>query len=98
MELLGKMLFSVMAVVFCLSLSACNYGVFDWNKQNIDKTRAYKLTEKCRIEQQSIARNKLGAKYKDEIDTYVFNKCIKNHNYKFKSDSKYRWYRGAYTQ
>lgn len=85
-----KMLSSILTVVFCLNLSACNYGVFDWNSQHYDKTRAYKLTEKCRVEQQSIARNNLGAKYTDEVDTYIINKCIKSHNYKFKSDPKYR--------
>ena len=85
-----KMLSSILTVVFCLSLSACNYGVFDWNSQHYDKTRAYKLTEKCRVEQQNIARNNLGTKHNDEFDTYIINKCIKNHNYKFKSDPKYR--------
>lgn len=93
-----KMLFNIITVVFCLSLSACNYGIFDWNNKNIDKTRAYKLTEKCRIEQQNIARNSLGAKYNDEVDTYIFNKCIENHNYKFKSDPKYRQQRGVRIQ
>ncbi|MDE4456180.1 hypothetical protein [Psychrobacter sp. DAB_AL62B] len=92
MESLEKILPSVIAVIFCLSLSACNYGIFDWNNQNIDKTRAYKLTEKCRVEQENIARNKLGAKYNDEvdIDIYILNMCIKNRNYKFESDPKYR--------
>ena len=90
MESLKKMLFSVMTASFCLILSGCNYGIFDWNKQNIDKTRAYKLTEKCRVEQENIARNKLGAKYNDEVDTHVLNMCIKNHKYKFESDPKYR--------
>jgi hypothetical protein len=85
-----KMLFNIITVVFCLSLSACNYGIFDWNNQNIDKTRAYKLTQSCRIEQQNIARNSLGTKYNDEVDIDILNKCIKNHNYKFKSDPKYR--------
>lgn len=91
MESLEKILPSVIAVIFCLSLSACNYGIFDWNNQNIDKTRAYKLTEECRKEQQNIARNNLGAKYNDEVDTNIYKMCIKNHNYRFKSDPKYRY-------
>ncbi len=90
MESLGKMLFSVIVVVFCLNLSACNYGIFDWNSQNYDKTRAYKLTEECRKEQQNIARNNLGAKYNDEVDINIYKMCIKNHNYRFKSNPKYR--------
>ena len=85
-----KMLFNILTVVFCLSLSACNYGIFDWNSQHYDKTRAYKLTEKCRVEQQNIARNNLGAKYNEEVDINIYKMCIKNHDYKFKSDSKYR--------
>ena len=85
-----KILIKVMAVVFFLSLSACHYGIFDWNKQNIVKIRAYKLTEECRKKQQNIARDNLGAKYTDEVDTYIINKCIENNNYKFKSDPKYR--------
>ncbi|WP_298971578.1 hypothetical protein [uncultured Psychrobacter sp.] len=85
-----KMIFNIMTVALCLSLSACHYGIFDWNKQNVDKTRAYKLTEECRKQQQNIARDNLGAKYTDEVDTYIINKCIDSHNYKFKSDPKYR--------
>ena len=48
------------------------------------RTRAYKLTEECRKQQQNIARDNLGAKYTGEDDTYIINNCIKNHNYKFK--------------
>lgn len=86
-----NVLFKIMIVILCLSLSACHYGILDWNKQNIDKTRAYRLIEKCRIEQQNLARNKLDAKYNDEVDSYILNTCIKNRNYKFKSDPKYRY-------
>ena len=90
MESLEKTLPSVIAVIFCLSLSACNYGIFDWNNQNIDKTRAYKLTEVCNRAQQDIARDKLGSTFNDDVDTHVLNMCIKNHKYKFESDPKYR--------
>ena len=90
MELLGKMLFSVMAVVFCLSLSACNYGIFDWNNQNIDKTIGYKKLNSCVSSQQNIARTALGGNYSKAIDDDILYKCLDKSSYKFKSDPKYR--------
>jgi len=90
MESLRKMLFSIMTVSFCLILSGCNYGIFDWNKQNIHKTRSYKQTVICNRAQQDIARDKLGSTFNDDVDTHVLNMCIKNHKYKFESDPKYK--------
>ena len=85
-----KILSSVMAVVFCLSLSACNYGIFDWNNQNIDKTRAYKEKNACVSSQQNMARTALGDNYNKAIDDDIYYKCLEKPSYKFKSDPKYR--------
>ena len=91
MESLKKMLFSIMTASFFLILSGCNYGIFDWNKQNIHKTRSYKQTVICNRAQQDIARDKLGSTFNDDVDTHVLNMCIKNHKYKFESDPKYKF-------
>ncbi len=85
-----KVLFNVMTVVFCLNLSACNYGIFDWNNQNIDKTRAYKEKNACVSSQQSIARTALGGNYSKAIDDDILYKCLDKSSYKFKSDPKYK--------
>ena len=90
MESLNKTLFSIMTVSFCLILSGCNYGIFDWNNQNIDKTRAYKETNACVSSQQSIARTALGGKYNKAIDDDILYKCLDKSSYKFKSDPKYK--------
>lgn len=63
MESLEKILPSVIAVIFCLSLSACNYGIFDWNNQNLDKTIGYKKLNSCVSSQQNIARTALEGNY-----------------------------------
>lgn len=47
MKSLKKMIFSIMTVSFCLILSGCNYGVFDWNNQNLDKRKDYKNRSSC---------------------------------------------------
>ena len=85
-----KFFSSVIAVIFCLNLSACNYGIFDWNNQNLDKRKDYQAWSSCITDQQSIARVKLQDKYNKVIDQYIFEKCTDNSNYKFKSDPKYR--------
>jgi len=85
-----KALIKVMAVVFCLNLSACNYGIFDWNNQNIDKTRAYKEKNACVSSQQNIARTALGDNYNEAIDDDILYKCLDKSSYKFKSDPKYK--------
>ena len=90
MESLKKMLFSIMVIVFCLSLSACNYGIFDWNNQNLDKRKDYKNRSSCTTDQQSIARVQLQDSYNKAIDQDIFEKCTTNSNYRFKSDPKYR--------
>ena len=90
MESLKKMLFSIMAIVFCLSLSACNYGIFDWNNQNLDKRKDYKNRNSCTTDQQSAARVQLQDSYNKAIDQDIFEKCTTNSNYRFKSDPKYR--------
>ena len=84
------MLFSVMTVVFCLSLSACNYGIFDWNNQNLDKRKDYKNRSICTTDQQSVARVQLQDSYNKAIDQDIFEKCTTNSNYRFKSDPKYK--------
>ncbi|HCR88237.1 MULTISPECIES: hypothetical protein [Psychrobacter] len=90
MESLEKMLFSIMAIVFCLSLSACNYGIFDWNNQNLDKRKDYKNRSSCTTDQQSVARVQLQDSYNKAIDQDIFEKCTTNSNYRFKSDPKYK--------
>ena len=85
-----KVLFNIMTVLFCLSLSACNYGIFDWNNQNIDKTRAYKEKNACVSSQQNIARTILGSNYNKAVDYDIYYKCLEKPSYKFKSDPKYR--------
>ena len=85
-----KMLFNVIAVIFCLSLSACHYGIFDWNKQKVDKTIGYKKLNSCVSSQQNIARVALGNKYSEAIDNDIFYKCYDKPSYKFESDPKYR--------
>ncbi|WP_201554320.1 hypothetical protein [Psychrobacter sp. 72-O-c] len=90
MESLEKMLFSIMAIVFCLSLSACNYGIFDWNNQNLDKRKDYKNRSSCTTDQQSVARIQLQDSYNKAIDQDIFEKCTTNSNYRFKSDPKYK--------
>ncbi len=90
MESLKKMLFSIMVIVFCLSLSACNYGIFDWNNQNLDKRKDYKNRSSCTTDQQSIARVQLQDSYNKAIDQDIFEKCTTNSNYRFKSDPKYK--------
>ncbi len=85
-----KIFSSVIAVIFCLNLSACNYGIFDWNNQNIDKTRAYKEKNACVSSQQNIARTALGGNYSKAIDDDIFYKCLDKSSYKFKSDPKYK--------
>ena len=90
MESLKKMLFSIMAIVFCLSLSACNYGIFDWNNQNLDKRKDYKNRSSCTTDQQSAARVQLQDSYNKAIDQDIFEKCTTDSNYRFKYDPKYR--------
>ncbi|SLJ84553.1 hypothetical protein DABAL43B_1357 [Psychrobacter sp. DAB_AL43B] len=90
MESLEKMLFSIMAIVFCLSLSACNYGIFDWNNQNLDKRKDYKNRSSCTTDQQSVARIQLQDSYNKATDQDIFEKCTTNSNYRFKSDPKYK--------
>ena len=90
MESLKKMLFSIMVIVFCLSLSACNYGIFDWNNQNLDKRKDYKNRSSCTTDQQSVARVQLQDSYNKAIDQDIFEKCTTNSNYRFKSDPKYK--------
>ena len=85
-----KILSSVMVVVFCLNLSACNYGIFDWNNQNIDKTRAYKEKNACVSSQQNIARTALRDNYNEDINDDILYKCLGKSSYKFKSDPKYK--------
>ena len=85
-----KILSSILTVVFCLSLSACNYGIFDWNNQNIDKTRAYKEKNACVSSQQNIARTALRDNYNEDIDDDILYKCLDKSSYKFKSDPKYK--------
>ena len=69
-----KFFSSVIAVIFCLNLSACNYGIFDWNNQNLDKTIGYKKLNSCVSSQQSIARTALGGKYSKAIDDDILYK------------------------
>ena len=90
MESLNKTLFSIMTVSFCLILSACNYGIFDWNNQNLDKRKDYKNRSSCTTDQQSIARIQLQDSYNKAIDQDIFEKCTTNSDYRFKSDPKYR--------
>ena len=85
-----KIFSSVIAVVFYLSLSACNYGIFDWNNQNLDKRKDYKNRSSCTTDQQSIARVQLQDSYNKAIDQDIFEKCTTNSNYRFKSDPKYK--------
>ena len=89
-EFMMKTLIKVMAVVFCLNLSACNYGIFDWNNQNIDKTIGYKKLNSCVSSQQNIARTALGDNYSKAIDDDILYKCLDKSSYKFKSDPKYK--------
>ena len=84
------MLFSIMVIVFCLSLSACNYGIFDWNNQNLDKRKDYKNWSSCITDQQSVVRVQLQNSYNKAVDQDVFEKCTTNSNYRFKSDPKYK--------
>jgi hypothetical protein len=90
MESLKKMLFSIMTVSFCLILSGCNYGIFDWNNQNLDKRKDYKNWSSCITDQQSVARVQLQDSYNKAIDQDIFEKCTTNSDYRFKSDPKYR--------
>ena len=85
-----KFFSSVIAVIFCLNLSACNYGIFDWNNQNLDKTIGYKKLNSCVSSQQSIARTALGGNYSKAIDDDILYKCLDKSSYKFKSDPKYK--------
>ena len=91
MESLEKILPSVIAVIFCLSLSACNYGIFDWNNQNLDKRKDYKNWSSCITDQQSVARVQLQDSYNKAIDQDIFEKCTTNSNYRFKSNPKYMY-------
>ena len=85
-----KFFSSVIAVIFCLNLSACNYGIFDWNNQNLDKTIGYKKLNSCVSSQQSIARTALEGNYSKTIDDDILYKCLDKSSYKFKSDPKYK--------
>ena len=90
MESLKKTLLSIMTVSFCLILSGCNYGIFDWNNQNLDKRKDYKNRSSCTTDQQSVARVQLQDSYNKAIDQDIFEKCTTNSNYRFKSDSQYK--------
>ncbi len=90
MESLKKTLLSIMTVSFCLILSGCNYGIFDWNNQNLDKRKDYKNRSSCTTDQQSVARVQLQDSYNKAIDQDIFEKCTTNSNYRFKSDPQYK--------
>lgn len=90
MESFKRIFFSIMTASFCLILSACNYGIFDWNNQNLDKTIGYKKLNSCVSSQQSIARTALGGNYSKAIDDDILYKCLDKSSYKFKSDPKYK--------
>ncbi|TCP92085.1 hypothetical protein EDC44_12838 [Cricetibacter osteomyelitidis] len=59
----------------------------DWNCNRVAETSWYKNSEKCRREQQGIARIKI--KYTEDIDMDIYHKCLDNPSYKFEFDPKY---------
>lgn len=78
-----KFFSSVIAVIFCLSLSACNYGIFDWNQKYLQEQNEAAINSGYVFNGTDEQAAKIGRQCEVKFkDINLYKKCLLENGYK----------------